>query len=203
MKKFLFDLFPLILFFLAFKFADIYVATAVAIVAGILQFAWLKLTGKTIEATHWINLTVILLFGGATLFFHNDAFIKWKPTVLYWVFGAILVGGRLIFRRNLIRHVLGSQIDMPPEVWDRLNLSWAGFFLVSGALNLYVAFSGHYTEAQWVNFKVFGLMALLLVFVVIQSIWLSRYMKEEIAQTQAVPESAPSSSTPAEPKESR
>lgn len=203
MKKFLFDLFPLILFFLAYKFADIYVATAVAIVAGIVQFAWLKLTGKAIEATHWINLTVILLFGGATLFFHNDAFIKWKPTVLYWVFGAILLGGRLIFRRNLIRHVLGTQIEMPPEVWDRLNLSWAGFFVVSGALNLYVAFSGHYTEAQWVNFKVFGLMALLLVFVVIQSIWLSRYMKEEIAQAQTVPESAPSSSTPTEPKESR
>lgn len=203
MKKFLFDLFPLILFFLAYKFADIYVATAVAIVAGIVQFAWLKLTGKAIEATHWINLTVILLFGGATLFFHNDAFIKWKPTVLYWVFGAILLGGRLIFRRNLIRHVLGTQIEMPPEVWDRLNLSWAGFFVVSGALNLYVAFSGHYTEAQWVNFKVFGLMALLLVFVVIQSIWLSRYMKEEVAQAQTVPESAPSSSTSTEPKESR
>ncbi|MBV6305200.1 septation protein A [Candidimonas humi] len=204
MKKFLFDLFPLILFFLAYKFADIYVATSVAIIAGIAQFAWLKIRGKAIEATHWINLTVILLFGGATLFFHNDAFIKWKPTVLYWVFGAILLGGRLIFRRNLIRHVLGTQIEMPPEVWDRLNLSWAGFFVVSGALNLYVAFSGHYTEAQWVNFKVFGLMALLLVFVVIQSIWLSRYMKEEIAQAQPVPGSAPSpSSAAAEPKESR
>src|SRR3546814_13480276 len=84
MKKFLFDLFPLILFFLAFKFSDIFTATAVAIAAGVGQFVWLKAMGKAIEATHWINLTVIVVFGGATLLFHNDAFIKWKPTVLYW-----------------------------------------------------------------------------------------------------------------------
>ena len=194
MKKFLFDLFPLILFFLAFKFADIFTATAVAIAAGIAQFIWLKVTGKTIEATHWINLSVILVFGGATLFFHNDVFIRWKPTVLYWLFGGILLVGKWVFRRNLIRKVLGPQIDMPEPVWDRLNLSWAGFFAASGALNLYVAFSGRFTESQWVNFKVFGLMALLLVFVIAQSIWLGRYMKEELSQAQALP-------GPGEPKE--
>lgn len=194
MKKFLFDLFPLILFFLAFKFADIFTATAVAIAAGIAQFIWLKVTGKTIEATHWINLSVILVFGGATLFFHNDVFIRWKPTVLYWLFGGILLVGKWVFRRNLIRKVLGTQIDMPEPVWDRLNLSWAGFFAASGALNLYVAFSGRFTESQWVNFKVFGLMALLLVFVIAQSIWLGRYMKEELSQAQALP-------GPGEPKE--
>ncbi|GAB2915965.1 septation protein A [Paralcaligenes sp. KSB-10] len=194
MKKFLFDLFPLILFFLAFKFADIFTATAVAIAAGIAQFIWLKVTGKTIEATHWINLSVILVFGGATLFFHNDVFIRWKPTVLYWLFGGILLVGKWVFKRNLIRKVLGTQIDMPEAIWDRLNLSWAGFFAASGALNLYVAFSGRFTESQWVNFKVFGLMALLLVFVIAQSLWLSRYMKEELTQAQALP-------GPGEPKE--
>ncbi len=187
MKKFLFDLFPLILFFVAFKFADIYTATAVAIAAGIAQFVWLKATGKAIEATHWINLSVIVLFGGATLFFHNDAFIKWKPTVLYWLFASILLGGKLFFKRNLIQKVMGSQIDMPKAVWNKLNLSWAGFFVLSGALNLYVAFSGQYTESQWVNFKVFGLMALLLIFVIAQSIWLSRYMKEELHPPAAAP----------------
>ncbi len=179
MKKFLFDLFPLILFFLAFKFSDIFTATAVAIIAGIAQFVWLKATGKTIEAMHWINLTVIIVFGGATLLFHNDAFIKWKPTVLYWLFAGILLAGRWVFNRNLMQKLMGSQIALPAAAWDKLNLSWAGFFIVSGGLNLYVAFSGQFTESQWVNFKVFGLMALLIVFVIGQSIWLGKHIKED------------------------
>ncbi|MEO6983761.1 MAG: septation protein A [Paralcaligenes sp.] len=194
MKKFLFDLFPLIIFFVAFKFADIYTATAAAIIAAVVQFVWLKVRGKTIEATHWINLSVIVIFGGATLFFHNDAFIKWKPTVLYWLFGGILLVGKWVFKRNLMRKVLGTKIHMPEVIWDRLNLSWAGFFATSGALNLYVAFSGQFTESQWVNFKVFGLMALLIVFAIAQSIWLSRYMQDEIGQTRVL-------SSTAEPKE--
>ena len=185
MKKFLFDLFPLILFFLAFKFSDIFTATAVAIAAGIGQFAWLKLTGKAIEATHWINLSVIIVFGGATLLFQNEAFIKWKPTVLYWLFAAILVGGKVLFGRNLMQKLMGSKVDMPPAIWDKLNYSWAAFFLLSGGLNLYVAFSGYFTESQWVNFKVFGLMALLLLFVILQSLWLGKHMKEE--PTKALP----------------
>lgn len=179
MKKFLFDLFPLILFFVAFKFSDIFTATAVAIVAGIGQFIWLKATGKAIEATHWINLTVILVFGGATLFFQNDVFIKWKPTVLYWLFAAILVGGKVFFGRNLMQKLMGTKVSMPPAIWDKLNYSWASFFVLSGGLNLYVAFSGHFTESQWVNFKVFGLMALLLLFAVAQSVWLGKHMKDD------------------------
>lgn len=190
MKKFLFDLFPLILFFLAFKFSDIYTATAVAIAAGIGQFVWLKATGKAIEATHWINLSVIIVFGGATLLFQNDAFIKWKPTVLYWIFAAILVGGKIFFGRNLMQKLMGSKVDMPPAIWDKLNYSWAAFFLLSGGLNLYVAFSGYFTESQWVNFKVFGLMALLLLFVILQSLWLGKHMKEE--STTALPASGDS-----------
>lgn len=179
MKKFLFDLFPLILFFLAFKFSDIFTATAVAIAAGVGQIIWLKARGKAIEAMHWINLTIIVVFGGATLLLHDDTFIKWKPTVLYWMFAGILLGGKWIFGRNLIQKVMGTQITLPDPIWTRLNLSWALFFVISGALNLYVAFSGHFTESQWVNFKVFGLMALMLVFVIAQSIWLGRYIKDE------------------------
>lgn len=179
MKKFLFDLFPLILFFVAFRLADsMYVATAVAIAASVAQFAWLKARKKTIEATHWINLAVIVIFGGATLIFQNDAFIKWKPTVLYWIFAGILLTGRWVFKRNLLQKIMGSQIELPPAIWDKMSYSWSAFFIASGALNLYVAFSGQFTESQWVNFKVFGLMALLLVFVVAQSVWLSRYIKE-------------------------
>lgn len=186
MKKFLFDLFPLILFFGAFKITDdIFTATAVAIAATVVQFVWLKATGKVIEATHWINLTVIVVFGGATLYFQSDVFIKWKPTVLYWLFSGVLLGGRWIFKRNVMQGVMGKQITMPSAIWDKLNYSWAGFFLVSGALNLYVAFSGHYTESQWVNFKVFGLMLLLVVFVIAQSVWLGKHIAQDSGNTGA------------------
>lgn len=178
MKKFLFDLFPLILFFIAYRYADIYAATAVAVAASVAQIAWLKLTGRTIETTHWINLTVIVVFGGATLWLHSDVFIKWKPTVLYWLFGGALLGARLFMGRNLMRRLLGKQISLPDAVWDRLNLSWALFFAAAGAANLYVAFSGHFSEAQWVNFKVFGLMGLLIAFVIVQSLWLGRHLRE-------------------------
>lgn len=196
MSKFLFDLFPLILFFVAFKFSDIFTATAVAIVAGLGQFAWLKLRGKAIEATHWINLSVIVVFGGATLIFQNDAFIKWKPTVLYWLFATILVGGRLFTGRNLIQKLMGKQIHMADAIWTKLNYSWALFFIISGGLNLYVAFSGHYSESQWVNFKVFGLMVLLVVFVIAQSLWLGKHIKEAPVPSLAHRDQAPSSDKP-------
>ena len=178
MKKLLFDLFPLILFFLAFRYADIYVATGVAIAAGIAQFIWLKATGKTIEAMHWINLSVIVVFGGATLIFHNDVFIKWKPTVLYWLFASILLFSHFVLGRNIMQKLMGGQIQLPAPTWSKLNLAWSCFFLISGAVNLYVAFSGHFTESQWVNFKVFGLLALLILFVIAQSLWLGRHIQE-------------------------
>ncbi|MVW72473.1 MULTISPECIES: septation protein A [unclassified Bordetella] len=177
MKKFLFDLFPLILFFIAYRYADIYTATAVAIAASVGQFIWLRATGKRIEMTHWINLSVIVIFGGATLWLHSDVFIKWKPTVLYWLFGGALLGARYVFGRNLMRKLLGGQLELSAPLWDKLNLSWSLFFVAAGAVNLYVAFSGHFTESQWVNFKVFGLMGLLLVFVIAQSLWLGKHMQ--------------------------
>lgn len=179
MKKLLFDLFPLILFFLAFRYADIFTATAVAMIAGVAQIAWLKLRGTPVETMHWVNLAIIIVFGGATLLFHDDVFIKWKPTVLYWLFGAVLLGGQWFFGRNVIQGVMGKQITLPAPVWSRLNAAWALFFLVSGALNLYVAFSGRFSDSQWVNFKVFGLMALMLLFVLGQSIWLGRHISHE------------------------
>jgi intracellular septation protein len=178
MKKFLFDLVPLILFFIAYRFAGILVATQVAIAASAAQILWLKLTGRSIETMHWVNLAVIAVFGGATLWLGDIRFIKWKPTVLYWLFGAVLLGARAFFNRNLMRRLLDKQIALPDAIWDKLNLSWALFFVISGAANLYVAFSGHFTESQWVSFKAFGLMGLMLVFVIGQSLWLSRHMRE-------------------------
>jgi len=178
MKKFLFDLFPLILFFAAFRLADIYTATAVAMIAAVAQLLWLKWRGARIEATHWINLTVIVVFGGATLWLQNDAFIKWKPTVLYWVFAAILLGSHGLLGRNPMQKLMGAQIQLPDPVWTRLNYVWAVFFTACGLLNLYVAFSGHFDESQWVNFKVFGLMALLIVFVIAQTLWLGKHVQQ-------------------------
>lgn len=178
MKKVLFDLFPLVLFFIAFRTFDIYTATAVAMAAAALQIIWLKLRQKTIEATHWINLSVIVVFGSATLFFQNDAFIKWKPTVLYWLFAGVLLGSNLFLHRNLMRKLMGSQLVLPEPAWNKLNTLWASFFLFSGAVNLFVAFSGYFTESQWVSFKVFGSLVLLILFVIAQSLWLGKYLKD-------------------------
>ena len=178
MKKLLFDLFPLVLFFIAYRLADIYIATAVAMAAGVCQIGWLRLTGRKIEVMHWVNLAIIVVFGGATLWLHNDAFIKWKPTVLYWMFGGVILGAHLFFGRNVLRSMLGSQVKLPDPVWTRMAISWAVFFLIAGGLNLFVAFSGYFTESQWVTFKVFGLFGLLLLFVIVQSLYLSRHMQE-------------------------
>lgn len=178
MKKLFFDLFPLVLFFIAFRYFDIYTATAVAMVASVGQILWLKIRKKIIETTHWINLGVIVVFGSATLFFQNDAFIKWKPTVLYWLFAGILLGSQLFLGRNLMRKLMGEQLVLPKAAWNKLNYSWAGFFILSGALNLFIAFSGYFTESQWVSFKVFGSLVLLIIFVILQSLWLGKYLKD-------------------------
>ncbi|AQS51126.1 MAG TPA: septation protein A [Paenalcaligenes hominis] len=179
MKKFLFDLFPLILFFIAFRTFDIYTATAVAMAAAVAQIVWLKVRQHAIEGTHWINLGVIVVFGSATLFFQNDAFIKWKPTVLYWLFATVLIGSHLFLRRNLMQKLMGSQLVLPVPVWTKLNYSWALFFLFSGAVNLFVAFSGYFSESQWVSFKVFGSLILLVIFIIVQSLWLGKYMNDQ------------------------
>jgi intracellular septation protein len=175
--KFLFDLFPVILFFVAFKVADIYVATGVAIAATFAQVGWLKLRGKKVEPMLWASLAIIGVFGGATLLLQDETFIKWKPTVLYWLFGAVLAVAALVFRRNLIRAMLSEQMQLPDPVWARLNLSWVGFFLFMGAANLYVAYN--YSTDLWVNFKLFGGMGLMLLFVLLQAFFLARYMEEE------------------------
>ncbi len=177
--KLLFDLFPLLLFFAAYKFADLYVATAVAMAAGVAQIIWLAVRKKPIEPMHWVNLAIIVVFGGATLVLHDETFIKWKPTVLYWAFAAVLAGAQLFFKRNPIRGMLGKQIRLPDAVWSRLNTMWAAFFAVVGTLNLYVAYT--WPTESWVNFKVFGIFGLLLAFVLAQSLYLGRHMGDDAA----------------------
>ena len=174
--KFLFDLFPVALFFVAIQVWDIFVATAVAIAATFLQVGWLLVRGKKITPMLWASLVIVAVFGGLTLYLRDKTFILWKPTVLYWLFGAVLAGGALL-GRNLIRALLGEQMRLPEPVWARLNWSWVGFFTFMGAANLYVAFN--YSEKIWATFKLFGGMGLMFLFVIVQSLVLAKYVEEE------------------------
>ena len=199
--KFLFDLLPVILFFAAYKVgganpeaahalaagwlgdgiavsqAPILIATFVAILGTVLQIALVWVKHRKVDTMLWVSLAIIVVFGGATLFFHNPTFIKWKPTALYWMFSVVLLGSAWLLQRNLIRKMLEAQIKLPDPVWSRLNLAWAGFFTAMGLLNLYVAYN--FSEEAWVNFKMFGGMGLMLAFVLAQSFYLSRHMEEE------------------------
>ncbi len=174
--KFLFDLFPVALFFVAIQIWDIFVATAVAIAASFAQVGWLALRKKRIEPMLWASLAIIVIFGGLTLYLRDKTFILWKPTVLYWLFGSVLAGSAFL-GRNLIRALLSEQMQLPDPVWRRLNWSWVGFFAFMGAANLYVAFS--YSEKIWATFKLFGGMGLMLLFVVAQALVLARYAEQK------------------------
>lgn len=174
--KFLFDLFPVILFFVVFKILGIYAATATAIIATLLQIAWVKYRHGKVDGMLIASGVIIVVFGGATLLLHNELFIKWKPTVLYWLFALVLFAAEIFWNKNLIRAVMDKQLALPDPVWRKLNHAWAGFFAVLGLLNLYVAFN--FATETWVNFKLFGTMGLMLVFVVLQSLFLGKYMKE-------------------------
>lgn len=203
--KFLFDLLPVIIFFAVFKWgeghadaaqalisdyfsglvsggivtasqAPILLATVVMIVVSVAQIGYLLSRGKRVDPMLWVSLLIVGVFGGATIYFHNENFIKWKPTVLYWCFGAALFGGQIFMRKNLIRSMMEQQIKLPDTIWQRLNLAWSTFFLAMGFLNLYVAFN--FPIAIWVNFKLFGGMGLMFAFIIAQSMFLSKYMKD-------------------------
>jgi len=173
--KFLFDFFPIILFFIAYKMYDIYAATAVAIVAALAQTGLFWLKHRRTEKMHLVTLGLLLVFGGLTLALHDPVFIKWKPTVVNWLFAAAFLGSAFIGKATLVERMMSHAIKAPAPVWSRLNLAWVVFFLFMGAINLYVAFN--FSEDTWVNFKLFGMMGLTLVFVFGQAFYLSRYME--------------------------
>ncbi|MFA5172039.1 MAG: septation protein A [Sulfuriferula sp.] len=175
--KFLFDFFPILLFFVAYKFGGIYVATAVGIAASFIQIGWLLFRGKKIDAMMWLSLGIIVVFGGATLLFHNETFIKWKPTALYWMFALGLLISAHGFNKNVIRTMMGEQLDLPASLWTKLNLSWAAFFIVMGVVNLYVAFT--YSTDVWVNFKLFGSTAMMFAFILAQGYVLNKYIDDK------------------------
>ncbi len=175
--KLLFDLFPVILFFIVFKLAGVFAATASAIVATFIQVGWVKYRHGKVDTMLWVSLGIITVFGGATLLLHDETFIKWKPTILYWFFTATLLFSAILLKKNLMRSMLQEKMALPDFVWHRLNLSWSAFFAVLGILNLYVAYN--FSTDTWVNFKLFGATGIMLVFILAQAALLSKYVEEE------------------------
>jgi intracellular septation protein len=183
--KFLYDLFPLLLFFAAFKFYDIYAATAVAIAASFAQVGYFWFRHHRVETMHVVTLAVIAVFGGLTLLLHDDTFIKWKPTLVYWILGALVLASQWFGSKTIVERMMSAQIALPVPVWKRLNLSWGVFFAALGALNIYVAFyygldlDAETRQGIWVNFKVFGLLGITLLFVVVQAFFMTKHMQDK------------------------
>ena len=201
--KLLFDFLPILLFFGTFKFAEgqkdwaaafatehlgflvsggvvgvaeapVLLATGVVIVATFAQVTFLLARGKKIDLMLWVSLALVSVMGGATIWFHSETFIKWKPTALYWFMGGALIVSQWVFRKNLLQVLLGGQLELPGPVWRRLGLAWVGFFALMGVLNLYVAYN--FDTATWVNFKLFGGTGLMFAFFLVQGLYLSRHL---------------------------
>ena len=175
--KFFLDFFPVILFFVAYKVSDIFVATGVAIAATFMQIGWTLARRRKVTGMQWVSLVIIAVFGGATLLLRDETFIKWKPTVLYWLAGLVFLGA-LAFKQNLVKSVMSEGgLELPEPIWTKLAVAWGVFFIFKGTLNLYVAYA--FPTDVWVNFKLFGGVGLMLAFVVAQAMWLSRYLPGE------------------------
>jgi intracellular septation protein len=212
--KFLFDFLPILLFFGAFKYAEnnaqwaanftteylgflisggvvstteapVLISTGVVILATLLQVAWLLARGKKVDTMLWVSLALVVLLGGATIWFHSDTFIKWKPSVLYWVMGLSFWVAPRFFGKNLLQMML-QDVRLPKQVWNHLSLSWMVFFVLMGVLNLYIAY--HFSTPAWVNFKVFGSLGLVLVFTIAQGVYMSKHLlPDEEANNQIKP----------------
>ena len=184
--KLLMDFFPIALFFVAFKLAGIYVATGVAMAATLVQIAWLHLKHGKVVPMQWMSLGIITVFGGATLLTHNDTFIKWKPTILFWLMAGILIGGQLLMKKNFIKSLMSKQLALPDDIWQKLLWSWTVFFLVKGGLNLWVAYQ--FDTDTWVNYKLLGSMGIMLLFVLGQGVYLSRHVTSDSDAAEPKPE---------------
>lgn len=170
--KLLFDFFPILVFFIAYKLWGLYYATAFTMAASLVQVSIFWIKYRKFEKMHVITLVVALLFGSATLLFRNALFIKWKTTVIYWLFAIFFLMSHFFGKKNFLQHMMDSKVELTSKVWARLNLSWMVFFSVMGGLNVFV-FS-YYSEDTWVNFKLFGTIGLTLLFVILQAIYISK-----------------------------
>ena len=209
--KFLFDFFPILLFFGVFNLAEIYkesafvivstymggliaggtvkpdqapimLATVVAIIATTLQIVYVKARGRKVDAMLWISFLIISIFGGLTIYFHNEIFIKWKPTIIYWVFALAMLVAQFGFKKNMMRQAMEAQIKLPEQVWAKIGLAWMIFFAVLGVVNLVAAFVVFKDNTSaWVSFKAFGITGIMFVFIIAQTMYLSKYIEEEKA----------------------
>ena len=175
--KFFFDLFPVILFFITFKFAGIFAATGIAIAATFAQIAWVWLRHRKVDTMLWVSLVIVTVFGGATLLLQDETFIKWKPTILYWLFAIVILVSNRFMKKNLVKAMMGQQVELPAAMWQRLNLWWILFFSAMGGLNLIVAYQ--FDTDTWVNFKLFGGMGLMLLFVMAQGLYMAKHLPKE------------------------
>lgn len=175
--KVLFDFLPIVLFFIVYKFFDIYVATAIAMIASLSQVIVYRLKFQHYEKMHLISLAIIILLGGATLFFHNPWFIKWKPTGIYWLSAMVFFSSSFLGSKPLIQKMMEANVNLSSKIWHRLNTAWGMFFAIMGGLNLYVAY--YYDTDAWVNFKLFGGVGFTVLFVLIQAFYLTKHMDEK------------------------
>ena len=175
MQKFLFDLFPIILFFIAFKIYDIFIATAVAIIATLLQIIYVYLKDKKVEKVLLFNGVMITFLGGLTILLQNKMFIMWKPSVLYWCFALILLFSNLFLKKNLVQMALGRQVELKNKFWNVINWYTSIFFVLLGFINLYVAYN--FSEDTWVNFKLFGITGLLFIYMIFLGLYISKVGK--------------------------
>lgn len=175
--KFLFDFFPILLFFIAYKMYGIYVATGVAIAAAAIQTLAFWLKHRRFEKMHLVTFGLLAVFGGLTIALHDPVFIKWKPTVINWLFAVVFLGSHWIGDKPLVERMMSHAVQAPHPVWIRLSWMWIVFFAAVGVLNLYVAFN--FTEETWVNFKLFGILGITFAFVIAQAFYLGRYVQEE------------------------
>ncbi|VAW98195.1 Intracellular septation protein IspA [hydrothermal vent metagenome] len=177
--KLLYDFFPILLFFIAYKLYGIYAATVVAIAASFVQVGGYWLKYRRFENMHLLTLALLVVFGGLTLFLQDEAFIKWKPSVINWLFGLVFLGSQFIGKKTIVERMMGASIEIPATLWPRINLAWSAFFIFLGFANMYVMYN--FDTDTWVNFKLFGMTGLTLVFVLGQGLYLIRYMKNQPA----------------------
>lgn len=179
--KFLFDLIPVILFFVGFKLYGIFIATAIAIATTVALIIYSKIRHSKVEKMLLVNGAIIGVLGGITLLLHDKTYIMWKPTVLYWLLAAILLVSNMFFKKNFIRQMMGKMLNPPATIWNRLNLAWVIFLILLGFLNLYVAFN--YSLDTWVNFKLFGVTSMMFIFVIAQTLLLRKYLIEPMDES--------------------
>lgn len=173
--KLLYDFFPVLIFFIAYKLFGIYTATAALIVASFIQIAYLWLRYRHVESMQVITFVLVLIFGGATLLLHDVMFLKWKISIVNWLFGAACLFSQWFSEKSLIERLMEQNIQLPKPIWNRLNSMWAWFFILMGVINIYIAY--HFSTNAWVNFKVFGMMGCTIVFIIIQTVYLYKHVK--------------------------